>query len=138
VSKERRYPLLVEFALGRLMSRPRDASVADLVSAVDCHDNVRSQYDGGAAPRREWGRERSMDAQRYHDEEYWKDFDPKKLKLISREKLEALLRAKNGPSGEPRRSGKPVTHVDPLEEAMREHPGLTREEAEEMAESFGF
>lgn len=27
---------------------------------------------------------------------------------------------------------------DPIENAMRRHPGLTREEAEAMAEKFGF
>jgi hypothetical protein len=27
---------------------------------------------------------------------------------------------------------------DPIENAMRRHPGLTREKAEEMAEAFGF
>jgi len=27
---------------------------------------------------------------------------------------------------------------DPIASAMRDHPGLTREEAERMAESFGF
>ena len=27
---------------------------------------------------------------------------------------------------------------DPIESAMKRHPGLTREKAEEMAESFGF
>ena len=27
---------------------------------------------------------------------------------------------------------------DPIENAMRQHPGLTRAEAEEMAEAFGF
>jgi len=27
---------------------------------------------------------------------------------------------------------------DPIASAMRNHPGLTREEAERMAESFGF
>jgi hypothetical protein len=76
-----------------------------------------------------------MDAQQLHDEE---QPDPRTLKLVSREKLEALLRAKNGPSGEPRQSARRVTPADPLEEAMREHPGLTREEAERMAEAFGF
>jgi hypothetical protein len=93
----------------------------------------RPDIDGGA----HWRGGKHMDAQRYHDEEYWKDFDPEKLKLISREKLEALLREKNGPSGEPRRSARPAL-VDPIEQAMRDHPGLTREEAEEMAREFGF
>jgi hypothetical protein len=76
-----------------------------------------------------------MDAQRYHDEE---QPDPRTLKLVSREKLEASLKAKNGPSGEPRQSGKHAPVVDPLETAMKRHPGLTREEAEEIAAAFGF
>jgi hypothetical protein len=73
-----------------------------------------------------------MDEQTLHDEQ------PAPQKLASRAELEALLRAKNGPSGEPRRSGRTARLVDPLEQAMREHPGLTREEAERMAEAFGF
>jgi hypothetical protein len=28
--------------------------------------------------------------------------------------------------------------LDPIEAAMRRHPGLTREKAEEMVEAFGF
>lgn len=31
-----------------------------------------------------------------------------------------------------------IHSADPLEIAMENHPGLTREEAEEMAEAFGF
>lgn len=31
-----------------------------------------------------------------------------------------------------------VVNFDPIEEAMRRHPGLTREEAEEIARAFGF
>ena len=32
----------------------------------------------------------------------------------------------------------PSTAYDPLERAMRDNPGLTREQAEEMAREFGF
>ena len=31
-----------------------------------------------------------------------------------------------------------IHSADPLEIAVENHPGLTREEAEEMAEAFGF
>jgi hypothetical protein len=76
-----------------------------------------------------------MDAQRYHDEN---QPDPAKLSLEgSRERLEALLKAKNGPSGEPPASVRHVL-VDPIAQAMKHHPGLTREEADRMAAEYGY
>ena len=71
-----------------------------------------------------------MDAQRMHDLEMEKT----QAKPVSKERLEASLKAKNGPSGEPRR---PVP-FDPIEAAMQQNPGLTRKKAEEMADEFGF
>lgn len=49
--------------------------------------------------------------------------DPKAL-------LDALSKASS--------QGQPSSSYDAIENAMRLHPGLTREEAEEEAEAFGF
>jgi len=71
-----------------------------------------------------------MDAQQEHDLAMKERLDMK----ASRPKLEALLQKKNGPSLEPLQS----TKLDPIASAMEDHPGLTREKAEEMAKAFGF
>jgi len=52
----------------------------------------------------------------------------------SRPKLEALLKEKNGSSQAP---SQPELQ-DPIEAAIRNNPGLTRQKAVEMAEKFGF
>ena len=49
----------------------------------------------------------------------------------SRARLEALLKAKNGASKEP----PPLTMLDPIESAIKDNPGLTREKAVRLAES---
>jgi hypothetical protein len=69
-----------------------------------------------------------MDAQQEHDRARVKL--TKKGLNGSKKRLEALLKkkAKAAPSG----------GYDPIASAMRNHPGLTREKAEEMAEAFGF
>ncbi len=79
-----------------------------------------------------------MDAQQAHDNAM---VDPKdwKLNLGSKERLEALLRAKNA-SGEPppsRESERPAPR-EAIAQAMNRHPDLTREDAEEVALVFGF
>lgn len=57
-----------------------------------------------------------------------------KLKLVPKAEFEALLQ-ENGVSSSPPVSS---TAYDPIEQALKNHPGLTREEAEEMARAFGF
>ena len=118
-----------------------------------------------------------MDPQRRHDQALRV---PEPDKIASRSELEALLRKINGPSMEPSLPGtnKPITvegnlpgnataavvmvrvmrnnpgltreeaeeiirasgwlNYDPIASAMERHPGLTREKAEEMARAFGF
>jgi hypothetical protein len=69
-----------------------------------------------------------MDDQELHDLEQARK--PLKLEPGSRERLEAALRKAS------RR--KPYRGCDPIEMALANHPGLTREAAEEMAEKLGF
>jgi hypothetical protein len=57
-----------------------------------------------------------------------------KLAQASKAKLEALLQA----SAESSSSAAPSTALGPIEAAMQNHPGLTREAAEKMAELLGF
>ena len=71
-----------------------------------------------------------LDAQQQHDQAMKEKPELKG----SKSKLEALLQKKNGPSLEPLQS----TKLDPIASAMEDHPGLTREKAEEMAKAFGF
>ena len=52
----------------------------------------------------------------------------------SRAQLEALLKAKNGASKEP----PPLSMLDPIEAAIKNNPGLTREKAAKLAEEYGF
>ena len=52
----------------------------------------------------------------------------------SRQRLEALLAKKEAGSLE----NEPSSGLGPIERAMREHPGLTQEMAEKMADAFGF
>ena len=73
-----------------------------------------------------------MDDQEMHDLQMAKV--PAKLQPGSKRRLEALL-AKKGSSSS---ASEPYSGIDPIEQAMRNHPGLTREEAMEMAEKFGF
>ena len=71
-----------------------------------------------------------MDAQQMHDEAMRL---PTQEELKgSRKRLEALLKRKAS-SGNAQSSG-----LGPIARAMRNHPGLTREEAEQMAEEAGF
>ena len=58
----------------------------------------------------------------------------KVLEPGSRQRLEALLAKKNESSSE----SEPSSELGPIERAMRNHPGLTREEAEKIADAFGF
>ena len=52
----------------------------------------------------------------------------------SKQKLEALLKEKNGSL---QAQSQPELQ-DPIEAAIRNNPGLTRQKAVEMAEKFGF
>ena len=72
-----------------------------------------------------------MDAQQMHDEEMSKrpSVDP-----ASKGRLEALLAAKSANSS----SKGPSSELGPIEWAMKNHPGLTREKAELMADESGF
>lgn len=73
-----------------------------------------------------------MDEQAAHDREMAK----RKMKLEpgSRQRLEALLAKKSAASSKPERS----SASDPIANAMKWNPGLTRETAEEMAAEYGF
>ena len=73
-----------------------------------------------------------MDEQAAHDREMAK----RKMKLEpgSRQRLEALLAKKSATSSKPEQ----LLGFDPIASAMKEHPGLTRETAEEMAAEYGF
>ena len=66
------------------------------------------------------------------------DYEMSKRKALSegsRERLEALLQAK----GQKIAKKKYIYRSDdPISMAMRDHPGLTREEAEEFDSSHGF
>ena len=55
-------------------------------------------------------------------------------KLTPKEEFSALVRDRGE---KPSHSSSP-TAFDPLENAMKRHPRLTREAAEEMARAFGF
>lgn len=73
-----------------------------------------------------------MDAQEEHDHEMSKR--RMTLEAGSRQRLEALLAKKNAASS----AKVKFPTMGPIERAMRDHPGLTREKAIEMAEAFGF
>ncbi len=80
-----------------------------------------------------------MDAQQQHDLEMSEKLDrlikqSPEEKAASKQRLEALLAQKSATSS----SGPQSTEFDPIELAMRNHPGLTREKAEKMAEDLGF
>jgi hypothetical protein len=75
-----------------------------------------------------------MDAQQEHDYEMSKRLDNLDLKG-SKKKLEAALKKKAKASAA---SSPKVVVVDPIASAIRNHPTLTRKEAEEMAAAFGF
>lgn len=74
-----------------------------------------------------------MDAQQLHDQEMLAKPD-KLLEPGSRQRLEALLVKKSGNSSASEQS----SELGPIEWALKNHPGLTREKAEKMAEAFGF
>ena len=74
-----------------------------------------------------------MDAQQLHDQEMLAKPD-KLLEPGSRQRLEALLAKKSASSSASVQS----SGLGPIERAMRNHPGLTREDALQMAEEFGF
>ena len=73
----------------------------------------------------------SIDPQARHDQALRV---PEADKVADSATLEASLKEKNGPSMEP----PPPKPFDPIASAMSRHPGLTSEEAAEMAERFGF
>ena len=72
---------------------------------------------------------RPESAQDQHDEM----LTSRKPKLLPRAEFEALLKERSGSSSQPVSS----TAFDPIEVAMQDNPGLTREEAEEMARAWG-
>ena len=72
-----------------------------------------------------------MNDQQLHD---LKMTSRKTLEPGSRQQIERLLAKKNESSLESGRS----SEFGPIERAMRNHPGLTRETAEQMADAFGF
>ena len=72
-----------------------------------------------------------MDAQEMHDLQMAEQEG--KGPKADRQKVEALLRKKNGPSLEPL----PSTALDPNAVAMKTHPGLTSEEAAQMLDDLG-
>jgi len=67
-----------------------------------------------------------MDAQQEHDQ--GRVMPTKKSLKGSKKRLEALLKKKAALTA----------GYDPITSAMKRNPGLTREEAERMAEAFGF
>ena len=72
-----------------------------------------------------------MDPQARHDQAL---LVPKPDKISDRATLEASLKKKNVPSMEPL-APKPF---DPIASAISRHPGLTSEEAADMAADLGF
>jgi hypothetical protein len=82
-----------------------------------------------------------MDAQQQHDQEMARRMRGKKgLAAGSRQRLEALLKAKGGSSDSSQRFdefGAPVDY-NPLAALKARNPGLTDKEIEEMAEEHGF
>ncbi len=79
-----------------------------------------------------------MDAQEQHDHEMPQRRKKNGGKLQtqpgSKARLESLLAAKSKGSSAPGQS----FLLDPIEQALRNHPGLTRLEAEKMASDLGF
>ena len=71
-----------------------------------------------------------MDVQQQHDLKMSKGV---KLTDGSKERLEALLLKK---AKKPKK--KALSELDPIARAMLQHKGLTREEAESLAEAHGF
>lgn len=71
-----------------------------------------------------------MTAQQLHDLQFRGGV---KIKPGSRQKLENMLKEKSKKTKAP-----PQQPLDAIAWAMKRFPGLTREEAEEMAESYGF
>ena len=75
-----------------------------------------------------------MSAQEEHDYQMSRQQESMKPMRESRSRLEALLTAKNGASKEP----SPLSMLDPIEAAIKNNPGLTREKAAKLAEEYGF
>lgn len=75
-----------------------------------------------------------MDAQEAHDYQMSLQRESMRPMRESRARLEALLKAKNGASKEP----SPLSMLDPIEAAIKNNPGLTREEVAKLAEAYGF
>jgi hypothetical protein len=71
-----------------------------------------------------------MDAQEEHDYRMSK----RRLLENNKPKLEALLQEKTASS---KAKSQPEL-LDPIEAAIKNNPGLTRQKAAEMAEKFGF
>jgi hypothetical protein len=82
-----------------------------------------------------------LDAQQQHDQEMVRRAVGKKgLAAGSRQRLEALLKAKGNDSASSQRFnefGAPVDY-NPLAALKARNPGLTEEKIEEMAKEFGF
>jgi hypothetical protein len=72
-----------------------------------------------------------MNDQQQHD---LKMASRKTLETGSRQQVEALLAKKNASSSESEQS----SESGPIERAMRNHSGLTRQKANQMADAFGF
>ena len=86
-----------------------------------------SEYEGD--PYDDW----TLDAQQQHDVMMWRR--KAKLKAGSKERLVKMLREKDLQQQELTRNN---LNMDPIESAMANHPGLTREVAEQMADDLGF
>jgi hypothetical protein len=86
-----------------------------------------SEYEGD--PYEDW----ALDAQQQHDEMMWRR--KAKLQAGSKERLVKMLREKELLQQELNRNNR---YMDPVESVMANHPGLTREEVEEMATNLGF
>jgi hypothetical protein len=82
-----------------------------------------------------------LDAQQQHDQEMARRMRGKKgLSAGSRQRLEALLKAKSGSSASSQRFdefGAPVDY-NPLARLKAENPGLTDEEIDKHAAEHGF
>ncbi len=76
-----------------------------------------------------------LDAHQQHDLLVSMRMNGTKLNLAgSKQRLINSLKRKNGPTKEAASNNA----LDPIASAMEDHPGLTREKAEEMAKAFGF
>ena len=86
-----------------------------------------SEYEGD--PYEDW----ALDAQQQHDVMMWRR--KAKLQAGSKERLVKMLREKELLQQELNRNNR---YMDPVESVTANHPGITREEVEEMATNLGF